>query len=108
MHEVMLMGLLDLLQGPRGRTYLLGGLLTGGAGAALLNTVLQHLRKRPREKCLADKAPVRPISSDDVEAALGEERIQWLTRQTGLTRDELVAGLRSLREIEPERFRRYS
>ncbi len=102
------MSLLDVLRGPRRRTYLIGGLLTGGAGVALLSTALQQLLKRSREKRLADKAPARPVSSDDVEAALGEERIQWLIRQTGLTRDELVAGLRSSREIEPERFRRYS
>jgi len=102
------MGLLDLLQGPRGRTQLLGGLLMGGTGAALLGTALQHLRKHSPEKHLVDKAPARPVSSDEVEAALGEERIQWLKRQTGLTRDELVAGLRFLHEIEPERFRRYS
>jgi uncharacterized protein YidB (DUF937 family) len=82
--------------------------LTGGAGAALLGTALQHLLKRPHEKRRSGKAPVRPVSSDQVEAALGEERIQWLIRQTGLTRDELVAGLRFSREIERERFRLYS
>ena len=102
------MGLLDVLRGPRARTYLLGGLLTGGAGAALLSAALQHLLKRSQEKRLTDKAPVRPVSPDEVEAALGEERIQWLIRQTGLTRDELVAGLRFSREIERKRFRLYS
>jgi len=101
------MGLLDVLRGPRAG-YLLGGLLTAGAGAALLSTALEHLLRRSHEKRLADKAPVRPASSDEVEAALGEERIQWLMRQTGLTRDELVAGLRFSREIERERFRLYS
>ena len=105
MQEVLAMGLLDVL---RGRTHLLGGLLAGGASAALLGTALQHLRKRSCEEHLVGRAPARPVSSDEVEAALGEERIQWLIRQTGLTRDELVAGLRFLSEIEPERFRRYS
>jgi len=102
------MSLLDVLRGPRRRTYLVGGLLTGGAGVALLSTALQQLLKRSREKRLADKASARPVSSDEVEGALGEDRIQWLIRQTGLTRDELVAGLRFSREVEPERFRRYS
>ena len=102
------MGLLDVLRGPRATTYLLGGLLTGGAGAALLSTALQRLLKRSHRKRLTDKASVRPVSPDEVEAALGEERIQWLVRQTGLTRDELVAGLRFSHEVEPERFRRYS
>ena len=102
------MGLLDVLRSPRDRTHLLGGFLTGGVGAALLGTVLQHVRKHSREKHLVDNVPAQPVSADEVEAALGEERIQWLIRQTGLTRDELVAGLRFLGEIEPERYRRYS
>jgi uncharacterized protein YidB (DUF937 family) len=102
------MSLLNVLRGPRRRSYLLGGLLTGGAGAALLGTALRHLLKRSRDKRLYDKADGGAVSPDEVEAALGEDRIQWLIRQTGLTRDELLAGLRFSREIEPERFRRYS
>lgn len=102
------MSLLNVLRRPGRRTHLLGSLLTGGAVAAILGTALQHLRKRSREKRLSDKGAALPISPDEVEAALGEDRIQWLIRQTGLTRDELVAGLRYSREIEPERFRRYS
>jgi uncharacterized protein YidB (DUF937 family) len=102
------MSLLNVLRGPRRRSYLLGGLLTGGAGAALLGTALRHVLRRAREKGPAGKAGAGPVSPDQVETALGEDRIQWLIRQTGLTRDELLAGLRFSHEIEPERFRRYS
>ena len=103
---------MSLFSGPGGRrrrTFLLGGLVTGGAGAALVTTALQHVLKRAREKKrVTEERLAKPVSSDDVEAALGEERIQWLMRQTGLTRDELLAGLRFSTEVKPERFRRYS
>ena len=102
------MGLFDSLGGRRRGTVLLGGLLTGGAGAALITTALQRIAKRSRDKRLAEERAVKPVSPDDVEAALGEERIQWLMRQTGLTRDELMAGLRFSADVKPEQFRRYS
>jgi hypothetical protein len=85
------MAVFNLLGGRR-RIAMDGSLL---GKAALLGTA-------PEERV------TRPVSSDDVEAALGEERIQWLMRQTGLTRSELVAGLRFSREVEIERFARYS
>lgn len=103
---------MSLFRGPGGRrrrTFLLGGLVTGGAGAALVTTALQLVLKRSREKKrVTEERLAKPVSSDDVEAALGEERIQWLIRQTGLTRDELLAGLRFSTDVKPERFRRYS
>jgi len=102
------MGFFKALGGGRRGTFLLGGLLTGGAGAALITTALQRVAKRSRDKRLAAERMAKPVSPDDVEAALGEERIQWLMRQTGLTRDELMSGLRFSTEIEPNRFRRYS
>lgn len=102
------MGFFKALGGGRRGTFLLGGLLTGGAGAALITTALQRVAKRSRDKRLAEERRSKPVSADDVEAALGEERIQWLMRQTGLTRDELMSGLRFSTEIEPNRFRRYS
>ena len=67
-----------------------------------------HFLKRSREKVPAETRLTVPVSSDEVEEALGEERIQWLMRNTGLTRDELIAGLRFSTEVEPQRFRWYS
>jgi len=102
------MGFFNVLGSRRRRIAVVGGLLGGGAGAALLGTVVQHFLQRPRMKQLAERRLTEPVSSDDVEAALGEERIQWLLRQTGLTRIELIAGLRFLTEVEADRFARYS
>ena len=102
------MGFFKALGGGRRGTFLLGGLLTGGAGAALITTALQRIARRSRDKRLAEERSSKPVSPDEVEAALGEERIRWLIRQTGLTRDELMAGLRFSTDVKPERFRRYS
>jgi uncharacterized protein YidB (DUF937 family) len=96
------MGLFYVLRERRGATFLLGGLLTGGVGAALVATVVRHFRRRSRERLLSAEHPAQPVSSDEVEHALGEERIQWLIRRTGLTRDDLIAGLRFSTEVEPE------
>ena len=71
-----------------GRAGGLGSLFAGGAGAALLQQVLDALREKGRGG---------PMAAADVEDALGEERIQWLMKQTGMSRDALVAGLRRAR-----------
>ena len=107
------MGLFRTLGGRRRGMILFGGLLTGGAGAALVTTALQQVLRRSREKRSGETRPAEPrlagpVSPDEVEEALGEERIQWLMRQTGLTRDELISGLRFSADVEPVRFRRYS
>jgi hypothetical protein len=65
----------------------------------LLSSVLQHFFDRSREKRQA-----RPIASHEVEEALGEERMQWLIKQTGLTRGEIIGGLSFPTEEEAERF----
>ena len=98
------MGLFYVLRERRGATFLLGGLLTGGVGATLFATAVRHFRRRSCEHRLLAEHPAQPVSSDEVEDALGEERIQWLIRQTGLTRNELIAGLRFSTEVEPERI----
>ena len=37
--------------------------------------------------------PNQQVSSSELERALGGERIEWLTEQTGMTKDQLLAGL---------------
>jgi hypothetical protein len=106
------MGFFRVIGGSR-RGPIFGGLLTDGAGPALVTTALQQVlkssrRERSFEKRTAESRLSGPVSSDEVVDALGEERIRWLIRQTGLTRDELIAGLRFSTELEPHRFRRYS
>ena len=91
--------LFSLLRGRRRGVALLGWLLSSGLGAALLNTIGQHFQGS-REKRQAGP-------QSDVEEALGEERIQWLMKKTGMTRVELLAGLRFSTEEEAGRFARY-
>ncbi len=77
----------------------LGGLLQGGLGG-LLGGGLSDLLKQFQNNGQGDKAaswvatgPNKPIQPDELESALGEERIAWLTKQTGLSRRELLEGL---------------
>jgi uncharacterized protein YidB (DUF937 family) len=68
-----------------GRAGGLGGLLAGGAGGAFLSAVLQHM--------LGNSTRGGAMAPQDIERALGEERIDWLVTQTGMSRKELLKGL---------------
>ena len=70
-----------------------GGALTGGL-TELLDRFRQSNPKTPANSWVA-KGSNEPISSDELERTLGEERIQWLTEQTGMPKNELLAGLAS-------------
>ena len=85
-------GLGGLLQGG------LGGLL--GAGGGILSGGLSDLLKQFQNNGQGDKAQSwvstgqnQPIQPNELENALGEERIAWLMQQTGLSREELLEGL---------------
>ena len=92
------MGLLfSLLRARRRGISLLGWLLTSGLGAALLNTIVARFHDRSLQRRW-------PLASHEVEEALGEERIQWLIKRTGMTRGDLLAGLRFPLEEEHVRF----
>jgi uncharacterized protein YidB (DUF937 family) len=76
----------------------LGGLLQGGGG--ILSGGLNDLLKQFQDKGQGDKAQSwvsteqnQPIQPNELENALGEERIAWLMQQTGLSREELLDGL---------------
>jgi uncharacterized protein YidB (DUF937 family) len=68
-----------------GRAGGLGGLLAGGAGGAFLSAVLRHM--------LDNTSRGGAMTPQDIERALGEERISWLMTQTGMSRKELLKGL---------------
>lgn len=77
----------------------LGGLL-GGLGGGGLGSGLRELLDRFRESGHEEKAQSwvstganRPIATNEMEQVLGAERIEWLMQQTGLSRDQLLAGL---------------
>ena len=78
----------------------LGGLFGSGAASSILSGGLNDLLKQFQQTGLGDKAdswvstgPNKPIGPDELERALGEERIAWLMQQTGMSRPELLAGL---------------
>jgi uncharacterized protein YidB (DUF937 family) len=77
----------------------LGGLL-GGLGGGGLGSGLRDLLDRFRQTGHEDKAQSwvstgenRPIAANEMEQVLGAERIDWLMQQTGLPKDQLLAGL---------------
>jgi uncharacterized protein YidB (DUF937 family) len=69
----------------------LGGLLSGGLGD-LLKQFQQH-GQEDKAQSWVSTGPNKPVSPHEVEQALGPEKIAWLMEQTGMPREELLAGL---------------
>ena len=87
-------GLSDLLKGG------LGGLLAGGAAGSILSGGLGDLLNQLQQKGHGETAnswvspgPNKQIAPRDLADALGADQINTLTAQTGLSREELLAGL---------------
>src|SRR3954451_8544341 len=87
-------GLGDLLKGG------LGGLLAGGAAGSVLSGGLGDLVKQFQQNGQGEAAnswvsngPNKQISPDDLGRALGSDQINALAAQSGLSREELLAGL---------------
>ncbi len=87
-------GLGGLLQGG------LGGLLGGAGAGGLLSGGLQDLMKQFQDNGKGEKmqswvstAQNKPIDPNELEEALGQERVSWLMEQTGLSKQELLEGL---------------
>jgi uncharacterized protein YidB (DUF937 family) len=80
---------------------LLGGLLGGGGGAgSVLNGGLGDLLKQFQQNGQGDVAqswvgngPNKAISPNDLASALGTDTIKTLSKQTGMGREDLLAGL---------------
>jgi uncharacterized protein YidB (DUF937 family) len=78
----------------------LGGLLAGGAAGSVISGGLGDLLRQFQQNGQGDAAnswvspgPNKPISPDDLGRALGTDQINALSAQSGLSRDELLAGL---------------
>jgi uncharacterized protein YidB (DUF937 family) len=78
----------------------LGGLLAGGAAGSVISGGLGDLLKQFHDSGHGDAAdswvspgPNKQISPNDLGRALGADQINALSSQTGLSRDELLAGL---------------
>jgi uncharacterized protein YidB (DUF937 family) len=87
-------GISDILKGG------LGTVLAGGAAGGILSGGLGDLLKQFQAsghgdvaKSWVDNAPNKAISSDDLAKALGSDQIETLTAHTGLSRQDLLAGL---------------
>ncbi|HEY4405468.1 MAG TPA: YidB family protein [Xanthobacteraceae bacterium] len=79
---------------------MLGGLLGGGAAGGILSGGLGDLLRQFQQNGQGDKAqswiasgPNKAVLPSELEQALGPEKIAWLTQQTGMSRDDLLAGL---------------
>jgi uncharacterized protein YidB (DUF937 family) len=87
-------GLGDLLKGG------LGGLLAGGAAGSVISGGLSDLLRQFQQNGHSDTVnswvgagPNKQISPGDLANALGADQINALATQSGLSRDELLAGL---------------
>ncbi|MBB1093645.1 YidB family protein [Rhodopseudomonas pseudopalustris] len=87
-------GLSDMLKGG------LGGLLAGGAAGTILSGGLGDLMKQFQTNGLGDAADSwvgrgenKQIGPNDLANALGADRLEMLTQQTGMSREELLDGL---------------
>ena len=78
----------------------LGGMLAGGAAGSVLSGGLNDLLKQFQQSGQAEVAkswvgngPNQSISSDDLAKALGADQINTLMAHSGLSRQDLLAGL---------------
>jgi uncharacterized protein YidB (DUF937 family) len=78
----------------------LGSLLGGASAGSVLSGGLGDLLRRFEANGQGEKAqswvaagPNSSIAPGELEQALGPERVQWLVQQTGMSKDELIAGL---------------
>jgi uncharacterized protein YidB (DUF937 family) len=87
-------GIGDVLKGG------LGGLLAGGAAGSVISGGLGDLLKQFQQSGHADTAnswvgtgPNKQIAPGDLASALGADQISHLVSQSGMSRDDLLAGL---------------
>jgi uncharacterized protein YidB (DUF937 family) len=78
----------------------LGGLLAGGAAGSVISGGLGDLLKQLQQNGHGDTAnswvspgPNKSISPNDLASALGADQINALASQSGMSRDDLLAGL---------------
>jgi uncharacterized protein YidB (DUF937 family) len=74
----------------------LGGMLGGGALGAGLKDLLDRFRQNGQDdkvQSWVSTGANKSIAPNEIEQALGEERIQWLMEQTGMPREQLLEGL---------------
>jgi uncharacterized protein YidB (DUF937 family) len=88
------LGLGDLLKGGLGG--LLGGAAAGSVIGGGLGDLLKQLQQGGHEETANSwigKGPNKPISPGDLAGALGTDQIDQLSRQSGLSQEDLLRGL---------------
>lgn len=73
-----------------------GGVLGGGSLGAGLKDLLDRFRQNGQEdkvQSWVSTGANKSIAPNEIEQSLGEERIQWLVEQTGMSREQLLDGL---------------
>ena len=85
-------GLLDRLKGTLGETGA-GGLLTGGLGE--LVDRFKQTGQGDTSDSWVGTGPNKPVTPSQLEQAIGPDVLDTLTKQTGLSREELLARLSS-------------
>jgi uncharacterized protein YidB (DUF937 family) len=74
----------------------LGSVLGGGSLGAGLKDLLDRFRQNGQDdkvQSWVSSGANKSIAPNEIEQALGEERIQWLVEQTGMPREQLLDGL---------------
>ena len=74
----------------------LAGALAGSSLGAGLKDLLDRFRQNGHDdkvQSWVSTGANQQIAPNEIEQALGEERIQWLVEQTGMPRDQLLHGL---------------
>jgi uncharacterized protein YidB (DUF937 family) len=79
----------------------LGKLVAGGSAGSILSGGLGELLKRfqqagqgPAAQSWLNTGPNQQVASGDLEKALGDDTLDQLAKQTGLSRDQLLAELK--------------
>jgi uncharacterized protein YidB (DUF937 family) len=94
-----LTGMLGGMGGLSGLTGLLSQVSGGDAGGTISDGV-QHLLDRFRKNGLGEKVESwissgqnKPVSPGEMEQGMGSDMVNWLTKETGLPKDQLLSGL---------------
>jgi uncharacterized protein YidB (DUF937 family) len=79
---------------------LLGGLFGSATGGSVLSGGLADLLKQFQQSGHGEAAeswiapgPNKSVTPQELEKVLGQEKIAWLMQETGMSREELLAGL---------------
>lgn len=93
-------GLSGMLSGGLGGLTGMLSQVSGGNAGSAVSDGLQHLMDRFRQNGLGEKieswvstSPNKPISPGEMEQGLGSDMVNWLTKETGMPKDQLLGGL---------------